>query len=135
MSEANVELTRRAYEAFNGRDWEAFGTMMHPEVVVESRLVAMEGGYRGETGLRSWRDAIMGFIPDYTVEVEEMRDCGDIVYVRSVGRGHGAASGTPVHDPFWQAIEWHDGLCTWWRNCSTEAEVEQAIAEREAARG
>jgi SnoaL-like domain len=130
MSAENVERTHRAYEAFNSRNWHAFGALMHPEIEVESRLVAMEGGYRGEKGLRSWREAIMGFIPDYTVEVEEIRDLGDVTLVRSMGTGHGAASETPVHDPFWQALEWRDGLCTWWRNCNTEAEVLEAIAAR-----
>jgi SnoaL-like domain len=133
MSEENVARTRSAYEAFNARDWRAFAKFMHPDIEVESRLVAMEGGYRGEEGLTRWRDAIMGFIPDYTVEIEELRDLGDITLVRSMGTGHGAASETPVHDPFWQALEWRDGRCTWWRNCNTEAEALDAIAERTSA--
>lgn len=131
----NVELTLRACDAFNGRDWEAFAAFMHPDVEVESRLVAMEGGYRGEEGLRNWRDAIIGFLPDYTVQVQEIRDVGgDLVLVHSLGTAHGAASATPVHDPFWQVLEWRDGKCLWWRNCSTEAEANEAIAERTAAR-
>jgi ketosteroid isomerase-like protein len=126
----NVELTRRAYQAFNGRDWKTFGTFMHPDVEVESRLVAMEGGYRGEEGLREWREAIMRSLPDYTVEIEEIRDLGDIICLRSLGTGHGATSETPVHDPFWHVLEWRDGKCVWWRNCSTEAEANEAIASR-----
>jgi ketosteroid isomerase-like protein len=129
----NVELTRRAYEAFNSRDWKAFAAIAHPDIEVESRLVAMEGGYRGERGLRDWREAIMGFLPDYTVEVQEIRDLGNLVLVRSLGTGHGAASETPVHDPFWQVLEWREGKCVWWRNCSTEAEANEAIASRTAA--
>jgi ketosteroid isomerase-like protein len=129
----NVELTRRAYDAFNNRDWRTFGDLMHPDIEVESRLVAMEGGYRGEEGLRSWRDAITGFLPDYRVEIEEVRDLGDIVLLRSLGTAHGAASATPVHDPFWQVLQWREGKCAWWRNCSTEAEALQAIAERAEA--
>ena len=92
--------------------------------------MAMEGGYRGQKGLRDWREAIMRFLPDYTVELEEVRELGDIVLIRSLGTGHGAASATPVHDPFWQALEWRDGKCIWWRNCSTEAEALEAIAGR-----
>jgi SnoaL-like domain len=130
----NVELTLRACHAFNGRDWEAFSALMHPDIEVESRLVAMEGGYRGEEGLREWRDAITGFLPDYTVEVQEIRDVGDLVLVHSLGTGHGATSTTPVHDPFWQVLEWRDGKCLWWRNCSTEAEAHEAIATRTAVR-
>ena len=134
MSEANLELTRRAYDAFNRRDWTAFAELMHPDIEVQSRLVAMEGSYRGEEGLRRWRDAIMENIPDYTVEPDEVRDLGEITLMRSHGRGHGVASGTPVVDPFWQAIEWRDGQCVWWRNCSTEDEALEAIADRTTAR-
>jgi hypothetical protein len=39
-----------------------------------------------------------------------------------------------VHDPFWQVLEWRDGKCLWWRNCSTEAEAHEAIATRTAVR-
>ena len=131
----NVERTRRSYDAFNRRDWRAFAELTAPDIEVESRLVAMEGAYRGEKGLRDWRDAIMHFMPDYRVEILELRDLGDIVVVRSLGTGHGAASETPVHDPFWQVLEWREGKCVWWRNCSTEAEANEAIAARTAAGG
>jgi hypothetical protein len=60
----NVELTRRACDAFNSRNWKAFGEFTHPDIEVESRLVAMEGAYRGDQGLRDWRDAIVHFMPD-----------------------------------------------------------------------
>src|SRR6476659_4500364 len=124
----NVELTRRAIDAFNSRDWGAFTALTHPDIEVESRLVAMEGAYRGEEGLRDWREAIMGFLPDYTVEVQEIRDLGTVVLVHCLGTAHGAASATPVHDPFWQVLEWRDGRCLWWRNCSTEVEAKEAVA-------
>jgi ketosteroid isomerase-like protein len=133
VSQVNVELTRQAYDAFKRRDWKTFASLMHPDIEVESRLVAMEGSYRGEDGLKRWREAIMGFIPDYTLDLREIRDLGDIVLVHSVGTGHGAASEAPVHDPFWQAIELRDGKCVWWRNCATEAQALEAIAERTGA--
>ena len=130
MSQETVDQIRRSYETFNRRDWEAFRRMMDPEIVVESRLVAMEGGYRGYVGLRRWWDQVFETMPDYKVEIEDLREIGDIVLVRARGVGHGASSGTPVDDPFWHALELTDGRCTWWRNCSTEAEALEAIAER-----
>lgn len=123
---------RRSYETFNRRDWEAFRRMMAPDIVVESRLVAMDGGYRGYKGLRRWWDQVIETIPDYTVEIEELREVDGIVLVRARGLGHGAGSGAPVVDPFWHALEVIDGRCTWFRNCSTEAEALEAIAERSA---
>ena len=47
MSQENVELAYRAYDAFNRRDWDAFVLLSDPEIEIESRLVIMEGGYHG----------------------------------------------------------------------------------------
>jgi hypothetical protein len=118
MSRENVELFYRGVDAFNRRDWDAFVALTDDEIEVESRLVAMEGGYHGHEGLRRWWDDFLGAFPDYTIEVEELRDLGDVTlgYIR--GWGHGADSATPIVDPFWQPMRWRDGKCIWWRNCS-----------------
>jgi hypothetical protein len=131
MSQENLELAYRAYDAFNRRDWDAMLALVDDEVVIESRLVAMEGGYHGREGLRSWWNDFLGTFPDYTCEVEELRDLGDVTLGHIRGWGHGAASDTPIVDPFWQPIRWRDGKCVWWRNCSTEAEALEAAGLRE----
>ena len=105
MSEETVEQVRRAYETFNRRDWDAFRRLMDRDVTVESRLVQMDGGYHGYDGLRRWWDEVFETIPDYRVEIEDMREVGDIVLVQSRGLGHGATSGTPVVDPFWHRAQ------------------------------
>ena len=123
MSQENVELARRAYDAFNRRDWDAFLGLVDENVEVESRLVVMEGGYHGHDGLRRWWDDFLGAFPDYTVEIEQLRDLGEVTLLHSRGWGHSAGSDTPLVDPFWQPIRWANGKCVWWRNCSTEAEA------------
>ena len=50
MSQTNVDLVLKSYDAFNRRDWDAFVALMDDEVEIESRLVAMEGGYHGHEG-------------------------------------------------------------------------------------
>jgi ketosteroid isomerase-like protein len=133
MSQENVELARRAYELFNARDWEAFVALMHDDVKVESRLIAIEGGYRGHEGTRRWWDAFLGAFPDYTLEMVELRDLGDVTLAHYIARGHGATSGTPLVDPLWQPIRWQDGKAVWWRVCATEEEaLEAAGLEGEA---
>jgi hypothetical protein len=132
MSQENVDLTRQAYAAFNSHNWDTFVTLVDEDVEVESRLAAMEGGYHGYAGLRQWWDAVLEAMPDYTVEIEELRDLGgDVTLARSRGSGHGAASATPVIDPFWHAIRWRNGKIVWWRNCSTEAEALEAMGRSE----
>lgn len=131
MSDENVELARRALEAFNRRDWEACLALMDEDVEIESRLVAMEGAYHGHEGLRGWWNDFLGAFPDYTADALEIRDLGDVTLGHMRGWGHSAGSDTPLIDPFWQPTKWRDGKCVWWRNCSTEAEALEAVRLRE----
>ena len=131
MSQQNVDCARASAEAFNRRDWDAFIALADEEIDVESRLVAMEGGYRGHEGVRRWWESFLGAFPDYTLEIEELRDLGDVTVGHLHGWGHGAGSSTPLIDPFWMAMAWKDGKCTWWRNCSTEDEALEAALQRE----
>jgi hypothetical protein len=123
MSQENLDLARALADAFNRRDWDAFLALTDDGIEVESRLVAMEGAYHGREGMRRWWNNFLGAFPDYTVEIEELRDLGDVTLAHVRGWGHGAGSATPIIDPFWQPLRWRDGKCIWWRNCSTEGEA------------
>lgn len=127
MSQANVGLSLSLYDALNRRDWDAFRELLDDEVEIESRLVVMEGPYHGHAGARRWWDDFLGAFPDYEVEVEELRDLGDVTLAFIRGWGHGVASATPIIDPFWHPVRWVVGKCVWWRNCYTEEEALQAI--------
>ena len=48
MSQENVELFRRATEAFNDGDLDTFLAFFDDEVVAAPRLAPIEGGYRGQ---------------------------------------------------------------------------------------
>jgi ketosteroid isomerase-like protein len=134
VSRENVDLVAAFTDAFNRRDWDAVLALVDPAVQVESRLVAMEGGYHGHEGLRRWWDDFLGAFPDYTVEVAELRVLGDVTLAHVRGQGHGAGSATPVIDPFWMPVRWRDGKIVWWRNCSTEEEALEAIEEHRLRR-
>jgi hypothetical protein len=71
---------------------------------VESRLAAMEGGYSGQSGLRRWWDDVIETMPDYRVEIVEVRDFGDAIVARVQGSGSGVTAGAPIVDPFWQVV-------------------------------
>ena len=128
MSEETLDLARKAYEVFNQHDWDAFFAMLDEEVVIESRLVAMEGGYHGHEGARRWRDDVLRVFPDYTVEARELRDLGDITFGHCVARAHSSVDEGPLLDQFWHPIAWRDGKVVWWANCATEEEAHEAIA-------
>jgi ketosteroid isomerase-like protein len=131
MSQDNVELVRRVYEAFNRRDLDTVLALSHDEVVVESRLVAMEGGYRGPEGVGRWWRNLLGVLPDYKLEIEEVRDLGDVTLARIRAEGHGADSATPLSEIVWQAVRWQDGKYIWWRAFPTEADALKAVGLQE----
>ena len=122
-----MDLARAAFDAFNRRDWDAFASLVDEEVVIESRLVAMEGGYHGHDGIRQWWQNLLDAIPDYTLETVEARDFGHRTLTTLRTRGHGADSDTPVEDTVWVVVDWGDKKVVRWRVLSTEAEALEAV--------
>jgi ketosteroid isomerase-like protein len=131
MSQENVELAHQAFDAFNGRDLAAYLALMDVDVEAGSLLVVLEGGYHGHAGVRRWWGTLFDAIPDYTAEVVEVRDLGDLTLVTLGTHGHGADSDTPFETPLWWIGRWRSGKCVWWRSCGTEAEALEAAGLRE----
>ena len=73
--------------------------------------------------MRRWWSDLLASLPDYTAEVEEVRDLGHVTLARIRGRAHGDTSNAPVVETWWQSGRWRDGRCIWWRNFATEAEA------------
>ena len=100
MSQENVELVRRGFEAFNrgGRDAQASAAMLAPDVVWEVAvgISDFDGVYRGPEAVRRFWRTFMAEFEDLRIEVEELIDCGERVFsaARMVGRGrHSGAVG------------------------------------------
>jgi len=84
MSQENVELHYRAYDAFNRRDRGAFLALMDDDVEAESVLVAVEGRIRGHEGIRRMWENLLNVWPDLTAEDVEVRDLGDVTLVEAL---------------------------------------------------
>jgi ketosteroid isomerase-like protein len=100
MSQENVELVRRAADAFNrgGRDAQASDALLAPDVVWEVAIgvADFDGVYRGRAAVRQFWRTFMAELDEMRIEVEELVDCGDRVFsvARAVGRGrHSGATG------------------------------------------
>jgi ketosteroid isomerase-like protein len=130
MSRENVELAQQAFDAFNRRDLDAFLALMDAEVEAMSRLVAMEGGYRGHDGIRHWWQNLLDAFPDYTLETVEARELGHLTLTTLRTRGHGADSDTPFVDTVWILVDWRDKKAVRWRVLSTESEALEAVGLR-----
>ena len=130
MSRENVELTRRAVDAYNRRDLDAWLALMDDEVETVSRLVAIEGGYHGHGGARRWWEQVFEAFPDLTAEVVEVRDLGDLTLTEQRMHGHSAGSHTPFEETLWAGAEWRGKKCVWWGAYRTDAEALEAVGRR-----
>jgi ketosteroid isomerase-like protein len=132
MSQENVELTRRAYEALSRRDLDAFLAATDPDVVAVPRIVAIEGGaLRGHDGMRRWWGSILSAFPDFDAEVISVRGIGDMTIASVRVTGHGQGSGAPFEDAIWVASRLRDGKVVWWQTCESEAEALAAAGLKE----
>lgn len=132
MSEETTDLTRRAHDAFNSDDVEAFVALMDEDVEALPRIVGTLGsGVRGHADIRRWRRDLLDLFPDLRVEALELRDLGDATLVRSRYHGHGATSGTPFDSVNWLVWRWRDGKCVKWVSKPTEAEALEAVGRPE----
>jgi hypothetical protein len=92
MSQENVQLARRAYDAFNRRDWDAFLELTDADVRGVPLAAAIDGDYLGHDGMRNWWGSLFDVLPDYTLEIVEMRDLGDVTLANLRIRGHGTGA-------------------------------------------
>ena len=127
MSQENVELALRAYDAFNQRDWDAFVALMDDDVEIVTRIAPIEGGRHGRDGMRHWWENTLAAFPDQHTEVVDVRDLGDVTLAPLRVLGHGAGSDVPIEDVLWHAGRWRRGKCVWWRAFETEAEALEAV--------
>jgi ketosteroid isomerase-like protein len=81
MSQASVEIVRRAIEAWNGQDVDAMVGLSHPEIEYVNAPQALEPGTRrGHEGLAAvlreqWRS-----LPGARLEIDRIHDRGDLIY-------------------------------------------------------
>jgi ketosteroid isomerase-like protein len=132
MSQENIELHQRAFDAFNRRDLDAFLALADRSIELTPLNLELEGGfYRGHDGVRSfWNDYLTVF-PDFSVELDEVRDLGDVTVARVRLRGHGTGSEVPFEQPIWQVAKWRRKNCVWWHSFRSEDDALEAAGLRE----
>ena len=113
MSQENVEGYRRATDAFNRRDIDAFLENLDPEVVMHLSLPAMFGGqatvFRGHDEYRAFFADLTEAFSEFQVEISEIQDLGERLV--TVGRlhGRGRASGAKVDSPIAYVVDFKNG--------------------------
>lgn len=93
MSEENVELVRRGYEAYARGDFQAVFALLHPGVEIhQTEALPWGGSYRGHEGAREFFRRL-GEHTEGGPEPSEFIAAGDEVAVTGRLRGRARASG------------------------------------------
>jgi ketosteroid isomerase-like protein len=112
MSEQNVEVVRRMYEARDSGDAAGALAQFHPEVVVDATARGDARIGRGHEELTAIIAEWIGEFDEWREEVEEMRDVGDSVCVVATQRGRGKKSGVEVEARYALLFEVRDDKIT-----------------------
>jgi ketosteroid isomerase-like protein len=126
MSEENIELVTRCYEALAADDLDEFLSFFDPHVEFRSLILEIEGTFHGREGVRTWWNGLKSVFPNWNPSLVEVRDLDPCVVARARGTGSGVASGVGLDDEFWQVVEIRNRKIVWYRAVRTEREALEA---------
>ena len=111
MSQENVEVVRRAFEAFNRDVPDDWATELAPEFEYEATgaVVGVRGVYRGAEGFRQFLESFWEEFDEPRVEIRELVEAGDRVLTSVTFRGRGKRSGVETSWDLWQVWMLRDG--------------------------
>jgi ketosteroid isomerase-like protein len=117
MSQQNVEIAKRAVDAFNRRDVDTlFAELATPDFEWFPALtMALEGGgYRGREGVEEFAADTRENWEEMQTVPEEFRDLGDRVLLLGRMQGRGKGSGAQVDAPIANILDFRGGRI--WRS-------------------
>jgi uncharacterized protein (TIGR02246 family) len=101
VSEQDVKLVRRVFDAINRRDVQAVLEAYHPDADMSTLTSELVQGkaYRGHTGIREYFSSFADVWEELRLEPEEIRDLGDRILVIGRWSSRGKESGAEVEAP------------------------------------
>jgi ketosteroid isomerase-like protein len=93
MSQENVEIVRRSFDAFLRGDFDGAMQAFHTDIAYDLTRLSPDGEvYEGHEGVRTGMRRWLGTWDDYAMEVVEYVDAGDsvVIFFRESGRGKGS---------------------------------------------
>jgi ketosteroid isomerase-like protein len=128
MSRDNVEIVRRAFEAFNDGDWDRSLTDAHDDVEwvnLIGRNLDQPARLRGRDEIQRFWGDFFGVWDSSVMKLVEVESHGDHVLVRAHFESRGGASGVPIKLDYFGVYEFRDGLIARIENYETREEAVQ----------
>jgi ketosteroid isomerase-like protein len=113
MSQANVEIVRRAFEAYNAGGVEAVLPFYAADVILYTpRITSSEDSvYCGHDGARRMETAFADYFDEFAWEIHEIRDARERVLVRATMTGRIKDSDAPIRQRAAAIVsDFRDGL-------------------------
>ena len=126
MSQENVEVVRRAYEAWGSNDFETLFELVDERAVIHRIPPLPAATFYGHEGLIETGTEWSEDFAEWEMEAEELFDLGDHVLARVHQRAVGAGSGVPVESDYWFLHELRNGKVVRLNMYSTEASARKA---------
>jgi uncharacterized protein len=131
MSEENVEIIRRCFEAYARGDLATSIVDFDPEVEFDMTFRPEGRTFQGHEGvaegMRTWTGAFEG----WTFEVQDVIDAGDQVLVITRESGRGKGSGIEVDQVVFHLARLRHGKVVHWKLYLNRAEALEAAGLRE----
>lgn len=129
MSEENVNLARRGYEALAAGDLEAVLALLDPDVSVEVHTGRpdLPEMLHGHKGFLENLQGLTDVFEDIEVDPEEFIDLGEHLVVPISTVGHGRASGIKVENRVVHIWTIRDGKATRFRVYGTRQQALEAL--------
>ncbi len=109
MSQENVEVAKRAGEAFNRHDVDALFDLATSEPTMSSQLPDAGADFRGRDGLERFFAMPAESWDEFHTVVDEYRDLGDRVLTLGRFTGRGRGSRVTVAAPTASILDFRDG--------------------------
>ena len=111
MSEQNIEVARRGFEAFNERDVETLVGVSHPDCEWLPFRAQLDGEvYRGHEGVRRFVSDMAEDWSEFRIELEELTDVGEQVLLIGSVRAESRGSGLTVNNRVGFVLRFRDAM-------------------------
>jgi ketosteroid isomerase-like protein len=133
MSQENVEIVRRGFEAFARGGPEAMVDLWDPEIELwlPSGMIQAGGTYRGQAAVLGWMKEWAGAWEEIDYNPQEVIEAGDTVVVGVLYDGRGKSSGVRVEGTFWYVFKLRDGKVLRWELYPEKTPALEAVGLRE----
>ena len=129
MSQENVEIVRRGFDAFNRGDLEGVLDDLAPEYEFHpsGRFMDTQRVYRGRDGFVEFWGRFQGAWQDITISIERIEDLDNRVLTLGSFHGRGGGSGVEVQGESAWLHTIKDGLIVHLRSFATWKEALEAV--------